>query len=113
MPRDTSFHDYVMDLLDDIPGITSRAMFSGWGIYKNKVFFALISNGELYFKVGEGNRADFEHQKSHPFVYNNKGKKTMMSYWLVPEEILEDPEVLFEWVEKAVLESKQSKKTKI
>ena len=34
MPKDQSFHDYVVnDVLVGISGITSRAMFGGWGIY--------------------------------------------------------------------------------
>lgn len=32
----SDFHDYVInDLLSEIPGITSRKMFGGYGIYKD------------------------------------------------------------------------------
>jgi len=110
MPRDTSFHDYVIDLLSDISGITSRSMFGGWGIYKDKIFFALIANGKLYFRVGNDTRAHYEKYESHPFVYDTKGKKITMSYWLLPEEILEDQEILIKWVDDAVEEAKKSKK---
>ncbi len=68
MKRDQSFHDYVVqDLLEKESGITSRAMFGGWGIYKNGLIFAINSDGELYFKVGDSNRADFEKVGSHPY----------------------------------------------
>ena len=111
MKKDQSFHDCVVyDLLGDIPGITSRAMFGGWGIYKNGTIFAIIFDGALYFKDDDTNRADFERLGSHPFVYKQGNRKpTAMSYWLVPEGILEDRERLPEWVERSVNVSLNSK----
>ncbi len=104
MPKRNSFHDYVLDdLLAGIPGIASRAMFGGWGIYRDGAIFALIADGELYFKTGDENRPDFEKMKSRPFTYARKGKKAVaMSYWLVPPEILEDRTRLGDWVDRAV-----------
>lgn len=103
MPRDEGFHEYVMsDVFGDMPDIISRAMFGGWGIYKNGKIFAIITDGELYFKVGDSNRADYEKRGSKAFVYTMpNGKKTTMSYWLLPEEIMEDREQLESWIEKA------------
>mgnify|MGYP001593921260 FL=1 len=102
MARDKSFHDYVVyDVLGDMQGITSKAMFSGWGIYKDGVIFAIIIEGELYFKAGK-DATDFKNiSGSHPFVYSKKdGKKITMSYWLIPEEILENKEKLYELIRK-------------
>ncbi len=99
-----------MDLLADVPGITSRTMFGGWGIYKNRMFFGLISDGALYFKVGNGNRAEYEKMGSEPFAYYSERKNITLSYWLVPEEILENRDVLSEWVENAVTEAQKTKK---
>jgi DNA transformation protein len=102
MARNNEFHEYVMnDVLADIPGITSRAMFGGWGIYRRGKIFAIIVEGELYFKVGDSNRAQYESRGSRPFQYTNKGKIYTMSYWLLPEEIMENREELYEWIEKA------------
>ncbi len=114
MKKDQSFHDYVVhDLLRNLSGITSKTMFGGWGIYENGVIFALIADGELYFKVGDNNRADFEKMGSHPFVYSGGNHKpTTMPYWLLPEEIMENEEKLHEWVLQSVEASKQSKKKK-
>jgi DNA transformation protein len=103
MSRNEEFHEYVMsDVFAGIPGITSRAMFGGWGIYKEGKIFAIIVEGELYFKVRDSNRSDFESRGSHPFTYENKGKKVTMSYWLLPEEIMENREALFDWVERSL-----------
>lgn len=110
MKKDNSFHEFVVnDLFAEISGITSRSMFGGWGIYKEGTFFAIISDGELYFKVDDVNRADYENADSPPFVYNGKNKPITLSYWLLPEEIMEDEEKLREWVDASVEASKRSK----
>ena len=110
--RDTTFHDYVVhDVLASIPGISSRAMFSGWGIYQFGVVFAIIIEGELYFKVDATNKPDFEQVGSRPFTYAREGKGPVtMSYWLMPEELLDDRDLIASWVKKAVAVSKNSKK---
>lgn len=112
MPRDTSFHDYVVhDVLSEMHGITSKAMFGGWGIYKNGIIFGIIIEGELYFKVGDENRDEFEKMDSHPFTYSNKnGKSVTMSYWLVPEEVLEDRERVRILADQSVAINEKKKK---
>jgi DNA transformation protein len=111
MAKDKSFHDYIVhDLLGNIRGITSRAMFGGWAVYQNGLIFGIIVEGELYFKVDDGNRREFEAMESHPFVYEKKdGKQITMSYWLVPEEIMEDRERFYEFVEKSAAISRKKK----
>lgn len=112
MSRDLSFHDYVVhDALGEIPGITSRTMFGGWAIYKHGVVFGIIIESELYFKVGDENRAEFERMDSHPFVYEQKGKRVTMSYWLVPEEVMENRELLRKLMEKSVALPRKKKKS--
>ena len=110
MARDQAFHEYIVgDVLREIPGITSRAMFGGWSLYKDGIIFALIADGELYFKVDDKNRADFEERGSHPFVYQHKGKSIAMSYWLLPEEILENREELSDWINRSAQAKLNSK----
>lgn len=107
------FHRYVIeDVLDEIPNITSKRMFGGYGIYKSGAIFAIILSGsELYFKVDKSNQADYEALDSHQFTYTgHKNKKpTLMPYWTLPEEIMEDKELLALWVEKSVAISSAAK----
>ena len=98
---DASFKDYVIDQLQDFGGAGARAMFGGFGIYKGGVMFGLIAMDELYFKVDDSNRPDFEARKSRPFVYGDKSKPVTMSYWRVPDDVLENPEDLKTWAMKA------------
>ena len=111
--KDRSFHDYVVsDLLGDIDGVTSRAMFGGWGIYKDGLIFGIIFDGELYFKADETTRPNFEKLDSHPFVYKQGEQKSTMSYWLLPAEVQEDREMLIEFVNESVAVSRRAKTRK-
>lgn len=111
MTSDKSFHDYVVgDLLGDVPGITSRAMFSGWALYKYRVIFGIVIDAELYFKVDDGNRAEFEKVGSHPFTYTKSdGKSAVMPYWLVPAEFMEDKDELMALIDRSIAVSKKQK----
>ena len=104
MSKDKSFHDYVLnDLFSSFDGITSRAMFGGYGFKKNGMMFGMIADGKLYFKVGDNNRKDYEKFGSKPFTYRGqKNKVYEMSYWEVPADCLENPEILEQYLEKAV-----------
>lgn len=106
MGKDNSFHDYVVyDLLGNFSGISSRAMFGGYGVYKDRKIFAIIVDGELYLKGREGIKEFFESRKSHQFSYSRKdGKTYAMNYWFVPEEVYENRDILAEWVEMALAE---------
>ena len=76
-------------------------MFGGVGIYAGELFFALLADDTLYFKVDDSNRADFEAQGMGPFQpYGAEGE--VMQYYQVPADLLEDPEALRPWAEKAI-----------
>ena len=77
MSKDTSFHNYVVnDLLADVLGVSSKAMFGGHGVYKNGKIFAIIVEGELYLKASENTKNFFEKHNSHQFTYSKKNGKT-------------------------------------
>lgn len=88
--------------------IEPRAMFGGYGIYSEGVFFALLSSqGVLYFRVNDANRPDFEKAGSGPFmpysrVKSRAGARIVMPYYEVPEKVLAKPATLRRWAEKAV-----------
>ena len=112
MTKKDSFHEFVMtEVFHDIEDITSRPMFGDYGVYKDGIFFALIANGELYFKVDSSNQKDFENLGSKPFVYKgHKGKSVTLSYWQLPADIMENAEELKSWVEKSVSAAMSKKK---
>ncbi len=105
------YADYILDLLEPLGNIKVRKMFGGFGFYKDTVFFALIATNVLYFKVGDNNRSFYEARGSKPFCYERENGKTVsMSYWEVPIDVLEDRDILTEWVYQAVIAARLTKK---
>ena len=95
----------------NIPGITSRAMFGGHGLYLDGVIFGMIVNDELFFKVDDSNKLDYEKLASQPFTYQGKsGKPYAMSYWQVPVEYLDNPKRLDAAVKQSTEISRRLKK---
>jgi DNA transformation protein len=110
---DQGFYEYVMEMFTQVGGITGRKMFGGYGVYQDGVCFALISGSKLYMKVTDLNQKDYEAAGSKQFSYEMKnGKHTMVSFWELPSDILEDRSELPGWIEKAVQAAKESKKEK-
>lgn len=92
----------MYDLLSEVPGISSKAMFGGYGIYLEGLIVAIIADGKLWGKVGDTNKEDYQRHGSQPFVYSGKNGKSMtMSYWEIPADVLEDRFLLQEWLEKS------------
>ncbi len=97
MPRSNEFVDLVLENLRPFGAVTTRRMFGGWGIYRDGVFFALIAEDTLYFKSDDENRAEFERASPGPFVFEKKGERIVTHYYAVPEDALEDSEVMARW----------------
>jgi len=105
-----SFRSFVLEQLGRVtPGIRARGMFGGVGIYAAELFFALLDDDTLYFKVDDVTRPQFESRGMTPFrPYGEEGE--VMGYYEVPADVLEDPEALGAWVEAALAAARQAKK---
>jgi len=96
-----SFLQYVLEQIGRTIPVTARKMFGGAGLYGRGRCFALINDDVLYFKVGDTNRADFTARGMGPFrPYGPDGE--VMQYYEVPGDLLDDPDALHDWVEKAL-----------
>ncbi len=109
MPVSQSYRDFVREQLERVHPVTDRAMFGGVGLYADGLFFALMNDDRLYFKVDDSNRADFERAGSGPFMPFGDPSQ-VMQYYEVPGELLEDPVALAPWMEKAVAVARSARK---
>jgi DNA transformation protein len=97
------FAAHVLELLEPVGPVSARRMFSGVGFHHGGAMFGMIIRDELYFKVGERNRPDFEAAGQQPFSYATKnGRNTIHSLWSCPPELLDDPEEFAAWARKAI-----------
>lgn len=102
MPVTPSYRTFVLEQLNRaVPPVRARAMFGGVGLYAGDVFFALIAEDALYLRTDEATRAEFESLGMPPFrPFDEHGP--VMSYYQLPEEVLEEPERLRQWAERAI-----------
>lgn len=108
-----SYLEFVLERLSVVGNITSNAMFGGHGIYQGDLMFGLVADGVLYLKVGDSNIKDYIQANMKPFSYEAKsGKPISMSYWRLPEDILESNEDLPKWANKAIEAAKAAKPKK-
>ena len=97
--RADSFKDFVLDQLDQIPELMSKAMFGGHGLYQRDRFFGIIHKGRLYFKTNGVTQPAYASRGMLPFRPN--GKQILKHYYEVPVDILEDAEQLMLWARSA------------
>jgi DNA transformation protein and related proteins len=104
-----TFRSFVLEqLARATTSVRSRAMFGGVGIYSGEFFFALIDDDTVYFKVDETNRPDFEARGMGPFRPMGPDGE-VMQYYALPEDLLEDPETLRLWVDRALAVARRKK----
>lgn len=102
MPASREFLDHVADQLRGFGPMAIRRMFSGAGLFRDGLMFALVARDALYFKVGDANRAAYLAAGAKPFTYQRLGATaTLTSYYEVPASVLDDPDVLAEWARAA------------
>ena len=111
MPVTDSYMEFVKELLAEFAPLRIKRMFGGAGVYSGELFFAILVEDELYLKVDDVSRADYERLGLRPFTYEMKnGRTATMSYYPVPADVLEDPGELSRWVRGALDAAKRGKR---
>ena len=98
--RDASFKDFVLEQLEGLGETRALAMFGGWGLYCDEVFFGIVAGGRLYFRTSEGTRVRYEALGMQPFRPNPRQR--LRAYYEVPADVLDDPAELERWAQDAV-----------
>jgi DNA transformation protein len=93
--------EWLLEALEPVGGVIARRMFGGHGLFRRGLMFCLVARDAAYLKVDEGTRPEFEATGSQPFTYSRGGKPATLGYWLVPAAVLDDPEALCAWAERA------------
>ena len=101
MKTSNEFAAYTAELLSTVGRVVPQRMFGGYGLYCDGTMFGLIADDVLYLKVDEANRGEFERAGATPFVYEAKGRRTVMSYFRAPDEALESRDLAASWARSA------------
>jgi len=97
----SEYTDHLHEVFQHFGPITIRRMFGGYGIYHDGLMFALVADEALYLKTDRVNVGDFEREGLGPFEYDKGGKVVKMSYYLAPDDVLEDPEQAAIWARRS------------
>ncbi len=111
--HDEEFLIYVFsEVLRGIPGITQRRTIGGsYILYKDGVIFGLVADNGLYFKVDGVTKPKYEDAGASAFTYQNgNGDDVALSYYEVPDGVLENKELLRQWIDEACEATKRKKK---
>ena len=100
MPVSKEYVDYVLDQLSCLGPIAHKRMFGGVGIYFDGLFFALIDDDILYFKVDDNTRTRYVAARTKPFQPPGEGPSK--GYYSLPVNVLEDLDELKAWAKEAV-----------
>jgi DNA transformation protein len=102
MARTDSFVEYTVELLEKLGPVQSRRMFGAWGLYFGGRMFGLIADGQLFLKVDDVTKPDFQAAGCRPFVYEGGGKSVELGYWTMPSDAADDAYALLPWARRAV-----------
>src|SRR5260221_8600661 len=84
-------------------------MFSGAGIFADGLMIALVVDGVIFLKADETLIPLFEREGLSPFSYKTKeGRRTLMSYWRMPERLYDDPDELAVWARQSMAAAQRS-----
>jgi DNA transformation protein len=108
--KDESFKNFVLEQLAELHGVRSRAMFGGWGLYWNDLFFGVVDEGRAYFKTSEETRAPYV-EASMSYFEPTPGQG-LKNYYEVPLDVLENSSRLMEWAKIAAALSEKKPATK-
>jgi DNA transformation protein len=90
--------DRITDLFSGFAPVAVRRMFSGSGVFADGLMIALVVDGVIYLKADDSLVPLFEREGRAPFSYKTRnGRRTLNSYWRMPERLYDEPDELAEW----------------
>jgi len=101
MPVSKEYVDYVLDQLSCLGEVAHKRMFGGVGLYFDGLFFGLIDDDIVYFKVDDSTRRRYEAARTKPFQPGGEGPSSS-GYYSLPVNVLEDLDQLKAWAKEAV-----------
>ena len=103
MVASDSFAEWLREQLAPLGRVTMRRMFGKTGVFCDGLMLGMVSDNTLYFRVDNDNRAVFkEAESAPPLRYEKQGSTIDLSFWCVPERLLDEPEELVTWARAAL-----------
>ena len=103
MVASASFAEFLHEQLAPLGHISMRRMFGKTGVFCQGVMFGMVTEDTLYVRVDDHNRATFKEAEAFPPLnYAKKGSSIDLSFWRVPERLIDEPDELVDWARAAL-----------
>ncbi len=103
MVASDSFAEFLREQLAPLGRIAMRRMFGKTGVFCGGFMLGMVRDNTLYFRVDDDNREAFKEAESFPPLnYEKKGGTIDLSFWRVPERLLDAPDELVTWARLAL-----------
>ena len=103
MVASDGFAEFLREQLSPLGRLTMRRMFGKTGVFCDGLMFGMITDDTLYVRVDDHNKAVFkEAEAAPPLNYEKKGRTIDLSFWRVPERLLDEPDELVLWARAAL-----------
>jgi DNA transformation protein len=103
MVASDGFAEFLREQLTPLGQLTMRRMFGKTGVFCNGLMFGMVTEDTLYVRVDDHNREAFrEAASAPPLNYEKNGRIIDLSFWRVPERLLDEPDELVTWARSAL-----------
>ena len=103
MTTSNIFGEFLREQLAPLGQIAMRGMFGKTGVFCDGVMFGMVTEDTLYLRVDDHNRETFKEAEAFPpLSYEKKGSTIDLSFWRVPERLLDEPDELVTWAREAL-----------
>ena len=109
---DSEFVFYVIERMAAWAPVEARAMFGGFGLYREEVIFAIVVDSVLYFRTDAENQAHFEQAGCDAFVHRTRDRAIAMPYREAPADALDDSESMALWAQSGYEAARRVRSTR-
>ena len=103
MVASDGFAEFLREQLTPLGHLTMRRMFGKTGVFCNGLMFGMVADDTLYVRVDDDNKSVFkEAESAPPLNYEKQGQTIDLTFWRVPERLLDEPEELVTWARAAL-----------
>ena len=103
MSFDESLYAWVQEALEPVGSVTMRKMMGGATLYLDGAIFAIMDEGELWFKADAETDATWDAAGCERFSVTFKdGRVDTMNYRRAPADVYDDPDEMRRWASLAV-----------
>jgi DNA transformation protein len=103
MSIDEGLVSWVEEALEPLGRVSLRKMMGGATLYLDGTIFAIVDDGELWFKADAESDAVWEAEGCEKFSVTFKdGRVDVMNYRRAPSDVYDDAEAMRKWASMAV-----------